>query len=166
MCNNGGERRRYHALGLSRHTTKRPFCCRRNASNYESARRVHTPNMADRVEATRDLRRRRSSGGYRRRRRRTMVVVRRRARDSGAVMAVGYLPEIGSESGPCKDDCGHVDCAETKRMLLTECRWCDLSIGYRGFYNDTPDGEPAWSRLVHATCHEDTPDSRIPDSSV
>jgi len=70
-------------------------------------------------------------------------------------MAAGYLPEIGSENGPCKDECEHTDCVETKRMLLMVCRWCDLAIGYRGFYNDTLEGEPALSRMVHAVCHED-----------
>jgi len=73
-------------------------------------------------------------------------------------MAAGYLPETGSEFGPCADACEHSDCAQTKRMLLTVCRWCDLAIGYRAFYNDTPDGEPAWSRMVHAVCHEETLD--------
>jgi len=71
-------------------------------------------------------------------------------------MAVGYLPEIGSEHGPCANDCEHTDCAETKRLLLMVCRWCDLAIGYRGFFNDSLEGHPAWSRIVHASCHEDS----------
>jgi len=67
-------------------------------------------------------------------------------------MAIGYLPEPGDEYGPCVDEaCGHVDCAQTRRMRQLLCSYCHEPIESRGFFNDSPPDEP-WTRLVHAAC--------------
>lgn len=61
-------------------------------------------------------------------------------------MAVGYLPEPGTQYGPCQDDCAHTDCAATRRQAEQQCPHCGELINYeRGFYNTD-------AGLVHASC--------------
>ena len=61
-------------------------------------------------------------------------------------MAVGYLPAIGSEFGPC-EQCEHSDCASGRTMLVTPCRICKEPIDTRAFFQ-----EGSWETLVHAVC--------------
>lgn len=68
-------------------------------------------------------------------------------------MAPGQLPKPGTEPGPCVPTCDHRDCAATRRMAAALCVHCSKTIGYEtSFYNVTPDGEPAWSKLAHFAC--------------
>ncbi len=63
-------------------------------------------------------------------------------------MAQGYLPEIGSEFGPCERtkidgewvSCGHTDCAQTRIDLARICHHCDEALGTRGFFRMSPSG--------------------------
>ena len=72
-------------------------------------------------------------------------------------MAAGTLPAPGKiidgeEIGPCREDCEHKECAETRRMAATDCHYCLRPIGYdTPFFNHdvTGDGD---RRLVHAQC--------------
>lgn len=67
-------------------------------------------------------------------------------------MAAGTLATPGSKYGPCKSECKHVDCYETKRMAYSLCDLCGLSIGYDvRFYTNR--GRPG--ELVHARCLEE-----------
>lgn len=67
-------------------------------------------------------------------------------------MAAGYIQPPGSEYGPCKEECRHVDCAQTRTMAESVCKYCEQIIGYeRGFYNLANHGDiPV---LVHSACH-------------
>ena len=77
-------------------------------------------------------------------------------------MATGRITQPGSEYGPCVDEnCGHLDCVETRNMAGMICHYCNKSIGYqRGFYNlDQPDG------LVHSSCYEDAIEEEMKGSA-
>jgi hypothetical protein len=66
-------------------------------------------------------------------------------------MAAGVLAKPGTEFGPCAEPCQHTDCAGTRRIATTVCRFCNKEIGYdRRFYND--------EGYVHAACLEDSID--------
>jgi hypothetical protein len=66
-------------------------------------------------------------------------------------MAAGYLPEPGTQYGPCADACAHTDCARTRQQAGMTCPTCGEQIGYeRGFYQ-----RDNWQVLVHAACAED-----------
>lgn len=72
-------------------------------------------------------------------------------------MAAGELPRPGSSYGPCLDEgCGHLDCAETRRMAAAECRICEGAIDYgRRFYRTDPeDLEGDGTVLVDASGRE------------
>lgn len=63
-------------------------------------------------------------------------------------MAAGVLSKPGTEYGPCAEPCRHIDCAGTRTIAETVCRYCDKPIGYdRRFYND--------EGYVHSSCSED-----------
>jgi hypothetical protein len=65
-------------------------------------------------------------------------------------MAAGTLHEPGTAFGPCTEACQHTDCAATRDMAASVCRFCGTAIGYgRRFYDDQ--GE-----LSHASCLEDS----------
>jgi len=72
-------------------------------------------------------------------------------------MAAGQLPRPGSEFGPClTEECGHIDCGQTREMAKQECRYCRKPIGYdRRFYILPSEQNATRGELVHATCHED-----------
>ncbi len=64
-------------------------------------------------------------------------------------MAAGVLSAPGTEFGTCAEPCLHTDCAATRSIAETICRFCDKPIGYdRRFYND--------AGYVHASCLEDS----------
>jgi hypothetical protein len=66
-------------------------------------------------------------------------------------MAAGRLPKPGTEFGPCVEDCKHLDCASTRSMSATICKYCKKPIGYAvRFYQAN-----SWKELFHADCHED-----------
>ena len=63
-------------------------------------------------------------------------------------MASGTLPAPGAQYGPCLEPCGHVDCAESRRMAAEACVFCGKVIGYdTPLYNMSPG-------LAHALCAE------------
>ena len=65
-------------------------------------------------------------------------------------MSAMRLPAPGTKLGPCKDRCGHQDCAETRRHASDACQHCGRAIGYETrFYMD-----PRVGALAHATCEE------------
>lgn len=72
-------------------------------------------------------------------------------------MAASSLPEPGkvvrgTEIGPCVNSCKHTDCAQTRAMAESICRFCDKPIGYEiSFYNDKQGDKDS---LVHAVCLE------------
>jgi len=63
-------------------------------------------------------------------------------------MAAGILPKPGSQYGPCKVKCKHIDCAETRARAQSTCLYCRKPVGYgvRVYQH----GE----YTVHALCHE------------
>lgn len=78
-------------------------------------------------------------------------------------MAAGRLPNPGTEYGPCEArDCGHKDCAETRRMAAESCNRCGEAIGYDVRYYETscypaPDSARG---LGHASCLEAEADAK------
>ncbi len=64
-------------------------------------------------------------------------------------MAAGILPRPGSEYGPCKKACKHIDCAETRSRGESKCIYCKRKVGYN--VRVYQHGE----YTVHAACHED-----------
>ena len=63
-------------------------------------------------------------------------------------MAAGLLSKPGMQYGPCADVCQHSDCASTRLIAESLCRFCEKAIGFnRRFYND--------NGYVHASCLED-----------
>jgi len=63
-------------------------------------------------------------------------------------MAAGVLSKPGTEYGPCAEPCHHIDCAGSRTIADTVCRYCDKPIGYdRRIYYD--------EGYVHASCSED-----------
>ena len=67
-------------------------------------------------------------------------------------MAYGILPQAGTDLGPCMDeDCGHIDCDETRRQARSECRLCGDVIGYGRRFNvdsERPGGFVHWACLL------------------
>ena len=64
-------------------------------------------------------------------------------------MAAGVLSAPGTEFGTCAEPCLHTDCAGTRSIAETICRFYDEPIGYdRRIYND--------AGYVHASCLEDS----------
>ena len=67
-------------------------------------------------------------------------------------MAAGKLDKPGTKYGPCKSECGHIDCAKTRSMAQSVCTICGVAIGYdtRFYLSQTlPD------RYDHAICREE-----------
>lgn len=64
-------------------------------------------------------------------------------------MAAVVLPAPGTEYGPCKDGCAHVDCALTRDMAASVCRFCHEPVGYEASIYRDPDNRDGW---VHAVC--------------
>jgi hypothetical protein len=75
-------------------------------------------------------------------------------------MAAGILAKPGTDPGPCKGECHHRDCAETRRMAASTCRICGKPIGYERRFYRAPDGPPG--ALLHAICLEDEVDATRP----
>jgi hypothetical protein len=67
-------------------------------------------------------------------------------------MAVGNLPPVGSQYGPCAEPCVHLDCAATRECAAAPCRICSEPIGYEtGFFQESePQLRPRI--YVHAMC--------------
>ena len=65
-------------------------------------------------------------------------------------MAAVTIPAPGTEFGPCLcPECGHVDCAESRRQASTLCDICRLPIGYSNrFYQ-----HDEWKVLTHQLCY-------------
>ena len=73
-------------------------------------------------------------------------------------MAASRLPAPGTPYGPCLDpQCGHADCALTRRDAARRCRLCERPIGYETRVYRDPDQPPAHDpqQLVHAACLEE-----------
>lgn len=75
-------------------------------------------------------------------------------------MAAAALNHPGTEAGPCKEFCEHLDCAATRRMASTICPGCSEPIGYgKRFYDISPvrnyrGSEDAPQKiLVHEVCY-------------
>jgi hypothetical protein len=64
-------------------------------------------------------------------------------------MAAGILPKPGTKLGPCKKECGHIDCLQIRSEAECTCLYCRKKVGYgvrvyrHGDY------------MVHARCHEE-----------
>lgn len=71
-------------------------------------------------------------------------------------MAAGYFESPGSEFGPCRNRCQHVDCKDTKRMARSKCPHCGKRIGWtkRFYVLETNPETNAAIKLAHASCHE------------
>jgi hypothetical protein len=63
-------------------------------------------------------------------------------------MAAGQLQKPGTKYGPCKSDCTHRDCAETRTMAEALCRICSYRIGYETLFFQ----EGSVRALVHEAC--------------
>ncbi len=55
------------------------------------------------------------------------------------MMAWAILSRPGTKYGPCKKECKHVDCAETRRQAAALCGYCGKPIGYGYKFSETPD---------------------------
>ena len=58
----------------------------------------------------------------------------------------------GSKYGPCKGNCSHRDCADTRNLAAGFCVLCEKKIGYGKRVTGIP--------LVHSVCAEDAEDRR------
>lgn len=68
-------------------------------------------------------------------------------------MAAGTLAPPGTDAGPCKGSCYHRDCDFTRKLANTACVHCGKPIGYEvNFFHVEAVGDPAWSKLAHASC--------------
>ena len=68
-------------------------------------------------------------------------------------MAAGILSPVGSDYGPCEDECQHTDCASLRGQAATPCSLCGDAISYETrFYNTSQPGTPAV--YAHALCEE------------
>ena len=68
-------------------------------------------------------------------------------------MAVGYLPEPGSEYAPCEEECEHSDCPDGRIMMAAVCTYCKEPIAQRGFYDEYYDEDRPTGRhdyYIHA----------------
>lgn len=65
-------------------------------------------------------------------------------------MASASIPAPGTEYGPCASLCGHIDCAESRALAESACRFCGNPIGYGTDYYRDEDGVG----YVHALCLE------------
>ena len=63
-------------------------------------------------------------------------------------MAAGILPNPGTKYGPCKTECKHRDCANTREDAQRLCSLCQRSINYETRYYRSNAG------LDHALCAE------------
>lgn len=68
-------------------------------------------------------------------------------------MAAGTLPAPGTELGPCKDGCQHIDCGMMRREADQDCRLCGKPIGFETRYYKDPDPMRTGG-VVHARCLE------------
>lgn len=67
-------------------------------------------------------------------------------------MGWAILSAPGTEHGPCKGKCQHIDCAATRKMADNICGYCDKPIGFdQRFYQLELDGEQCFA---HAPCAE------------
>jgi hypothetical protein len=65
-------------------------------------------------------------------------------------MAAGVLQKPGTKLGPCKAQCKHRDCGQTRSDAAALCRLCQKPIGYGSqFYRSRLTEE-----LAHAVCLE------------
>ncbi len=70
-------------------------------------------------------------------------------------MAAGALPAPGTTYGPCEPSCAHTDCALTREMAASACRYCGEPIGYdTRFYSEGQGENPRRFRHVHMVCEE------------
>lgn len=66
-------------------------------------------------------------------------------------MGYAMIAAPGTEYGPCKEMCTHVDCEVYRDMANEICRFCGKPIGYeRAYYRDPDASDP----MVHASCLE------------
>jgi hypothetical protein len=64
-------------------------------------------------------------------------------------MAAGVLGKPGTQFGPCKTPCKHLDCAETRSRATSRCIYCKRVVGYGVRIYQHGD------YVVHARCHEE-----------
>lgn len=78
-------------------------------------------------------------------------------------MAAGRLPKPGTQYGPCRAKCLHLDCETTRAEAASSCAICGKTIGYETpFYQrDSTEGATKLRNasgkpyeLVHAECAE------------
>lgn len=70
-------------------------------------------------------------------------------------MAAGRISAPGTETGPCLDPCGHLDCAMTRAEAAALCTRCETPIGYETrFYAARVARADGGRDLSHATCEE------------
>ena len=73
-------------------------------------------------------------------------------------MAAGTLAAPGTKYGPCKKECKHTDCTNTRQMAESICPECKKPIGYETRFYKLHKGEllpgSDFEGLVHAACIE------------
>jgi hypothetical protein len=71
-------------------------------------------------------------------------------------MASSTLPRPGTLHGPCVDfTCKHRDCAATRAIAGSLCRYCDDTIGYENPFYEVYRSDDGKDRdYAHASCHE------------
>lgn len=71
-------------------------------------------------------------------------------------MASAFISRPGTKCGPCKNEqCGHIDCAESRRMAAAVCSICGKPIGYMRMFNDRRESRDNPEDLVHRACLEE-----------
>jgi hypothetical protein len=63
-------------------------------------------------------------------------------------MAAGQLSKPGTQYGPCKTACRHIDCAETRATAEARCRLCGERIGYQTLFYREANGVVAHERCA------------------
>jgi hypothetical protein len=64
-------------------------------------------------------------------------------------MAAGILSKPGTKFGPCRK-CSHLDCAQTRLMAKSVCKFCNRVIGYGTRFVTSP----TTRRHAHEDCVE------------
>ena len=67
-------------------------------------------------------------------------------------MSATWISAPGTKYGPCKEACGHRDCAASRADAEKVCKYCGKFIGYEtAYYADGPEKD-RFASLVHQIC--------------
>lgn len=68
---------------------------------------------------------------------------------------VEVIPRPGSELGPCREACMHIECKRAKNMANSNCRLCGRQLGYESQFCSDPATLGVIQSQVHSQCLAD-----------